>query len=126
MKKSLRSILLLFSVISLICLFAFTGLQSAGVDPVVLLSGNLIVCLLTLFSLYMIKRGMDSPSTSGFLSSVYGSFIMKLFIAGLVVVVYVKFSGDQMNMPAVFASMALYLLYTFIEVKGLLLMVKKD
>jgi hypothetical protein len=72
------------------------------------------------------KNGLTATSTTGFLSSVYGSFIMKLFFVGLVVVVYVKLSGDQMNVPAVFTSMVLYLLYTFIEVKGLLLLVKKD
>ncbi|MFN5421851.1 MAG: hypothetical protein ACK5AO_01175 [bacterium] len=126
MNKALRSIAFLFIVVCLIIVIAFKWLASAGLDPVVLLSGNLIVFLLTMSSFYLIKRGLGSTSTSGFLSSVYSSFIMKLVIAGLVVFIYVKLSGEQMNVPAVLASMFLYLLYTFIEVKGLLLLVKKD
>lgn len=126
MKNALRSIFLLFIVINLITVIVFGWLQSVGLDPVVLLSGNLIVLLLTLASFYLLKRGLTSTSTSGFLSSVYSSFIMKLFIAGIVVFLYVKLSGDKMNAAAVFASMVLYLLYTFIEVKGLLQLVKKD
>ena len=125
-KKVLQSILLLFILVNILCAAVFNWLLSVGFDPVVLLFGNLFICLLTLFSFYLMKNGLQSTSTSGFLSSVYGSFIMKLFIAGIVVFVYVKVSGDNMNVPAVFTSMVLYLLYTFIEVKGLLLLVKKD
>lgn len=126
MNRALRNIFLLFVVTSLIIVLAFNWLQSTSLDPFVLLSGNLIVFLITLSSFYLIKRGLGSSSTSGFLSSVYSSFIMKLFIAGIVVFVYVNISGDQMNAPAVFASMVLYLLYTFMEVKALLLLLKKD
>jgi hypothetical protein len=126
MRKVLQPVVVLFVVVNVICGILFRWLPSAGMDPIVLLAGNLLVFILTLLSCYLMKNGLTATSTTGFLSSVYGSFIMKLFFVGLVVVVYVKLSGDQMNVPAVFTSMVLYLLYTFIEVKGLLLLVKKD
>jgi hypothetical protein len=126
MRKVLQPVVVLFVVVNVICGILFRWLPSAGMDPVVLLAGNSLVFILTLLSCYLMKKGLTATSTTGFLSSVYGSFIMKLFFVGLVVVVYVKLSGDQMNVPAVFTSMVLYLLYTFIEVKGLLLLVKKD
>ena len=126
MRKVLQPIVVLFVSVNVICAILYSWLISAGLNPTVLLAGNLLVFLLTFFSCYLMKNGLTATSTTGFLSSVYGSFIMKLFFVGLVVVVYVKLSGDQMNVPAVFTSMVLYLLYTFIEVKGLLLLVKKD
>ena len=126
MRKVLQPVVVLFVVVNVICGILFRWLPSVGMDPIVLLAGNLLVFVLTLLSCYLMKNGLTATSTTGFLSSVYGSFIMKLFFVGLVVVVYVKLSGDQMNVPAVFTSMVLYLLYTFIEVKGLLLLVKKD
>lgn len=122
----LRPVLYLFFAINILILIAFSWLKSAGLDPVVLLFGNLIVFLLTLISFYLIKRGLSSSSTSGFLSSVYSSFIMKLIFAAIIVFIYVKLSGDQMNSPAVFVSMLLYLVYTYMEVKGLLHLLKKD
>lgn len=126
MRKVLQPVVVLFVLVNVLCAILFRWLPSVGMDPIVLLAGNLLVFVLTLLSCYLMKTGLTATSTTGFLSSVYGSFIMKLFFVGLVVVVYVKLSGDQMNVPAVFTSMVLYLLYTFIEVKGLLLLVKKD
>jgi hypothetical protein len=126
MRKVLQPVVVLFVLVNVLCAILFRWLPSVGMDPIVLLAGNLLVFVLTLLSCYLMKNGLTATSTTGFLSSVYGSFIMKLFFVGLVVVVYVKLSGDQMNVPAVFTSMVLYLLYTFIEVKGLLLLVKKD
>ena len=126
MRKVLQPIVVLFVLVNVICAILFSWFTSAGLDPIVLLAGNSLVFVLTLSSCYLMKNGLTATSTTGFLSSVYGSFIMKLFFVGLVVVLYVKLSGDQMNVPAVFTSMVLYLLYTFIEVKGLLLLVKKD
>lgn len=122
----MQPVVVLFVLVNVLCAILFRWLPSVGMDPIVLLAGNLLVFVLTLLSCYLMKNGLTATSTTGFLSSVYGSFIMKLFFVGLVVVVYVKLSGDQMNVPAVFTSMVLYLLYTFIEVKGLLLLVKKD
>jgi hypothetical protein len=126
MRKVMQPVVVLFVLVNVLCAILFRWLPSVGMDPIVLLAGNLLVFVLTLLSCYLMKNGLTATSTTGFLSSVYGSFIMKLFFVGLVVVVYVKLSGDQMNVPAVFTSMVLYLLYTFIEVKGLLLLVKKD
>ncbi|MFM1969027.1 MAG: hypothetical protein RL152_404, partial [Bacteroidota bacterium] len=34
------------------------------------------------------------------------------------------YAGEQKNLPGVFASMFLYLLYTFFEIKGLLELLK--
>jgi ABC-type uncharacterized transport system permease subunit len=59
------------------------------------------------------------------MSAVYGSFMMKLVVGAGVVVLYVMYAGEQKNLPAVFASMFLYLVYTFFEIKGLLELLKK-
>ena len=60
------------------------------------------------------------------MSSVYGSFIIKLVLAALVVVFYAQWKGNAMNTPALLSSMFMYLVYTYLEVKGLLALVKKD
>jgi hypothetical protein len=50
---------------------------------------------------------------------------MKLVVGAAAVVIYVLYAGDQQNLPGVFASMFLYLFYTFFEIKGLLELQKK-
>jgi hypothetical protein len=50
---------------------------------------------------------------------------MKLVVGAGAVVLYVLYAGEQKNLPAVFASMFLYLFYTFLEIKGLLELLKQ-
>ena len=125
LRKVLQPILGLFILVNTLCGMLFKWLQSKGLDPFVFMTGNLIVCLLTLVSFYMLYKGMKAKTTVQFMSSVYGSFLMKLIVCGLVVVLYATLS-ESVNSPAIFASLFLYLMYTFIEMKGLLMLIKKD
>lgn len=126
LRKALRPILILFAAVNVFCAVLFNWIRSTGINPDVLLVGNLIVCMLTLVSFYLLYNGLKAKSTAGFLSSVYSSFLIKLFVAGIIVFVYAKMSAGNMNMPAVFASMVLYLVYMFIELKGLLTLIKNN
>jgi hypothetical protein len=125
LRKSLRPIWLLFFVVNLIGLVFYKQLNTAGVDADVFLVGNIFVFTLTMVSFYMLNKGLNAKTTFNFMSSVYGSFLMKLVLGAAVVVIYVMYAGEQKNLPAVFASMFLYLFYTFLEIKGLLELLKK-
>jgi len=126
LRKALRPVLILFTAVNVFCAALFSWIRSTGMDPDVLLVGNLIVCLLTLLSFYLLYNGLKAKSTAGFLSSVYSSFLIKIFVAGLIIFIYSKISAGKMNMPGVFASMVLYLVYMFIELKGLLTLIKSN
>jgi hypothetical protein len=126
LRKALRPIIILFVLVNLLGMALYTQMPALGIDVDVFLAGNLFVCVLTLFSFWMLFRGLKAKSTAGFLSSVYSSFIIKLAFAGLLVFAYAKLKGAAMNTPAIFASLFLYLLYTFLEVKGVLSMIRKD
>lgn len=124
-RKALFPIIVLFVVINLLGFIAPGPLDSMDIKLEVLLMGNLFVSTITLFSFWMLYRGLKANSTLSFMSTVYGSFITKLVVSALVVVVYAKRAGEAMNTPGVFASMFLYLIYTFFEIKGLLDLSKK-
>lgn len=124
-RKALFPIIVLFVVINLLGFIAPGPLDSMDINLEVLLMGNLFVSTITLFSFWMLYRGLKANSTLSFMSTVYGSFITKLVVSALVVVVYAKRAGEAMNTPGVFASMFLYLIYTFFEIKGLLDLSKK-
>ncbi len=126
LSKALRPILILFVAVNLLGITFYTNLASIGIDADVFLVGNLFVCAITVLSFWMLIRGMKAKTTSGFLSSVYSSFLIKLVISGLLVVAYAKLKGAAMNSPAIFSSLFLYLLYTFLEVRGLLALISKD
>lgn len=124
-RKALRPIYILFIIVNAMALVFYNQLTSAGVDADVLLIGNIFVLTLTVISFFMLNRGLNAKTTFNFMSAVYGSFMMKLVVGAAAVVVYVLYAGEQKNLPAVFASMFLYLFYTFFEIRGLLELLKK-
>lgn len=124
-RKALRPIYILFFIVLAISLFLNKQLKSVGIDADVLMKGNIFVLTLTVISFFMLNRGLNAKTTFNFMSAVYGSFMMKLVVGAAAVVVYVLYAGEQKNLPAVFASMFLYLFYTFFEIKGLLELLKK-
>ncbi len=126
LRKALRPILIFFASINIIAASLYSTLKTLGLDTDVFLAGNLFICILTLVSFRMMHNGLQAKSTAGFMSSVYGSFIVKLVLAALVVAAYAKWKGNAMNTPALLSSMFTYLVYTYLEVKGLLALVKKD
>jgi hypothetical protein len=125
LRKALRPIWLLFIVVNFIGLLFYKQLKTAGIDTDVLIAGNIFVFTLTIVSFYMLNRGLNAKTTFNFMSAVYGSFLMKLVVGAGAVVLYVLYAGEQKNLPAVFASMFLYLFYTFLEIKGLLELLKQ-
>jgi hypothetical protein len=125
-KRAVRPILILFALVNLVGMSFYANLSKSGLDPDILLAGNLFVFIITVFSFWMLLRGLKAKSTTAFLSSIYGSFIIKLAVSGLLTVSYAKLKGAEMNTPAIFSSLFLYLIYTFWEIKGLLAMLRKD
>lgn len=125
LRKSLRPLYLLFIFINVIALVLYQQLNKAGVDADVLIVGNIFVFTLTVVSFYVLNKGLNAKTTFNFMSAVYGSFLMKMVAGATAVIVYVLYAGDQKNLPGVFASMFLYLFYTFFEMKALLEQLKK-
>jgi len=126
LRKALRPILIFFAAVNIFAASLYSTLKNMGLDTDVFLLGNLFICMLTLVSFWMMHNGLQSKSTAGFMSSIYGSFIIKLVLAALVVVAYAQWKGNAMNTPALLFSMFTYLVYMYLEVKGLLGLVKKD
>ncbi len=124
-RKTLRQILVFFGTVNILGMLAYARLGKAGLDPDVFLVTNLFVCVLTLFSLWMLYKGAAAASTTSFMTSLYGSFLAKLVLAALAVVVYAQLASDSINIPAILGGMVLYFVYTIIEVKGLIELITK-
>jgi hypothetical protein len=81
----------------------------------VLSCGNLFVYLVTAVSMHMLSRGLNAPATNAFLRNAYGGIMVKLFACAGAAFIYILLSGKNLNKPALFACMFLYLVYTFVE-----------
>ena len=113
--------LVVFFLITAVFFFLFrSALQANGFNWRVLSGGNLFLYLVTVISMNMLSNGLNAANTQSFLRNAYGGIIIKLFACAAAVVIYVFVSGKSFNKSSLFVCMGLYLIYTYMEFKGIL------
>ncbi len=123
--KKLVPLIVFFVIINSLIIGGRATLRGWGVDQDVLLLGNLFLFIITFISFYLSQRGVNNPNPHAFVRSVYTSIMMKLFLCIILAFVYISINKAGLNKPALFACMALYLVYTFIEVSAVTKMLKQ-
>ena len=96
-----------------------------GFNQEVLVYGNIILFVICLISFTMGANGLQSKNNHAFFRWVYGSFMVKLFLLAGVAFIYIMTMKKNINKPALFLCLGLYLVYTMIEVSGLMKMAKR-
>lgn len=100
-------------------------LERWNADQDVLIIGNALLFTITLISFLLAQRGLKNPNPHAFVRAVYMSIMLKLFVCIIAAFVYISIYKSNLNKPALFACMALYLVYTFMEVGILLKLLKQ-
>lgn len=107
--------------------FFVTGkglLEKWGVDQSVLILGNLLLFVVTASSFFISQKGLKSANPHAFVRSVYGSVMIKFFVFAIAAFIYIQSAKAAVNKSALFTCMALYLVYTFMEVSVLTKLLK--
>ena len=117
--KSFVPILIMFLVLNVLFILFKNRFEAWNTDVDVLLIGNVILFTITFISFALALRGLNKPNPHAFVRSVYGSMIIKLFTGMIAALVYISIYQKDLNKPALFGCMGLYLLYTFTEVSVL-------
>jgi len=94
-------------------------LNKHGIDQPVLIGGNLVLFIATALSFYISYRSITSPNPNASVRSLYGSFMIKFFLIIITAFVYIMVAKKDLNKPALFICMGLYLVYTVVEVASL-------
>lgn len=95
-------------------------LKEWGFHQEVLVYGNIIVFAICLITYLMSAKGLKSKNNHLFFRLVYGGFIIKLFLIAGIAFAYIMTFKKEVNKPALFLCMGLYVVYTIIEVNGLM------
>ncbi|HYM95053.1 MAG TPA: hypothetical protein VET23_12990 [Chitinophagaceae bacterium] len=118
-------VILLFVLANSFFIGGRTLLEKWSVDPEILIVGNLILFIVTFISFWLGQRGLKSGNMQGFVRSIYSSFIIKFFVLIAAAFIYIMAAKKNVNKPALLACMALYLVYTFLEVSILMKLAKQ-
>jgi hypothetical protein len=113
MKKHLVPLAAVFILVSVVVFSASGWLQQKGVDTVVVLVGNSILFVVSALAYLLYASAMKSSKNFGFVKQVYAGFTLKFFalIAGAMLYFYF---AKEVNKPAVFICLGLYLVYNFL------------
>jgi hypothetical protein len=117
---------LVFIIVTAICIFLKPRLAQKNIDTNVVLGGNILLFLLTLLSSFMHARALKDPNPNAFVRSVMSAMIMKLFAIAAGVLIYLFLAGKDKNVAGIVICMGLYIVYTAIEVKGTSTLNKKN
>ena len=118
-RSRLLPLIIFFILLNALFLTGKNFLERSGFDRSVLIIGNLILFAATLVSFLFARQGLRSENPQAFVRSVYMSIMIKLFICVIAAVIYIFLFRKNLNRPALFTCMGLYLVYTFIEVSVL-------
>lgn len=118
-------VLFLFITINVFLTVGRTMLQKWNIDQDVLIIGNLVIFCVTLLSYFLTMRGISSTNPHAFVRFVYVSIMLKLLVCIIAALIYIFLSRSNINKPALFVCMGLYLFYTFIEVMILIKSLKQ-
>ena len=125
-KKPFSLIIIIFFLINILLFFFKNQLQDWAVDYNVVIAGNLVLFLATLFSFFLFSKGLQSKNTAAFLRMTYGGMMLKMGICIAAVVIYALVSRGKMSRVAIFACFGFYLVYTFAEVSMLIRLSKQQ
>lgn len=119
-RKALIPLVLVFILINSGLLFTRTSLTEMGLDVSVLMTANILLFLIFFISLWLHLRSMANSSTHVFMRNMYSGMLLKLFGGAIAAFVYIYLFREKVNKPALFGSMAIYILYTIIELRSVL------
>lgn len=123
--KLLRPMILIFIFLNAFLLAGKSWLAKKGIDQEVLIVGNLVLFTVTLVTFLLTYRSLKSKNPNAFVRAMYGGFMIKFFVVAIAAFIYIMITKKNVNKPALFSCMGLYVVYTFFEVTALLRILKQ-
>jgi len=117
--------ILVFIIVNGFFIAAKNMLARWGVDQSVVITGNLILFAVSLLSFVLSRRSLKSENPNVFVRAMYSNFMIKLFVCVATAFIYFTAAKPNINKPGLFVCMALYIVYTAIEVSTLTKLLRK-
>lgn len=114
--KILLPLVISFILLTVLIIVASLLFSDSGIDYLVLMLANCLFFLASLAAFAMQRKALANANPNVFIRSVMKAVMLKMGVCVLAVMAYVLLSGKYFNRPAVFISMAFYLVYLVVEV----------
>ena len=123
--QSIRPLVLVFIFLTAFFITGKSWLEKNEVNQDVLIIGNLLLFLISLTAFLITNKALSSTNPQAFVRAMYGSFIIKFFVLAITAFVYIMVAKKNVNKPALIACAGLYIIYTGIETRALMKILKQ-
>jgi hypothetical protein len=124
-KKAYTQVVYFFLFVNILVLAFQRLMPGTAVNYPVLYIGNLLLFLVGSITVRMTLKALSDKNTQVFLRMIYGSFLLKFFVFAIASFVYISMYKKDVNKPALFGCLGLYISYTIIEVRSAMKQSKK-
>lgn len=114
--KVFRPILIVFLLLNAGIFWSRTLLAKWNISADVLLLGNLILFIATAVSFYFYYKSFQDNRAQTFVRFIYAGMFIKMALCLFSSFLYIMISGKDVNKGGIIGCMALYMLYTILEV----------
>ena len=121
----LRPLIVTFLLLTFVFVTVKLFFGGWGIGPEVVLGANSLFFLVSILVFQIQRRAMANKNPAVFIRSVMAGMMIKMLVAVLAVIGYVLISGKGFNKPAVYISMALYIVYLSVEVAAIMKLNKR-
>ncbi|MEP7239057.1 MAG: hypothetical protein ABI685_14355 [Ferruginibacter sp.] len=118
--KPVLPLFITFLVLTVLCFAGCFFFAEKGINYAVVMGGNCLFFLISLFVFRMQYVAMQNSNPNVFIRSVMGGMIIKVFACVIAVVAYYFISGTAFNKPAVYLCMVIYIVYLVVEVRTIM------
>lgn len=124
MKKYLP-VVILWLLISTLLLLKMNWFEKQGYSVTFIVIANTILFILSMVALWIQSRNLHSSNPYAFIRGVFSATLVKMLLIIGALFVFLLVDEGGVNKPALFVSMAIYVVYTSLEVYQLMKMVRK-
>ena len=117
--RLIRPLLILFIMLTSLLLAFQARLVSKKVNVDVVIIANILLFVVSIANIYFQMRSLRNPnlSPSAVIRGLMAGTFLKLMVLAAAVIIYLVAAGENRSINAVFVSMGLYIIYTWLEVK---------
>lgn len=117
--KSLYTLIIILALLSLLIFLFRDRLQANGVDFYMVLTGNLLLFVLSFFTLKRSLNAINHPNPHVFVRSFYAGFLIRLAAVAVAAFLYIYLNEGKVSRASLFSFMGLYAVYSIVEVSAL-------
>jgi hypothetical protein len=108
---------IVFIVVTIVSLVFSKQLNTLKIDHWVVIGANTILFIISLYNGAQHNKAMQQTNPHAMVRGVMGSVVLKLFVLGTAAFVYLYNAGENKNVNGLFIGLALYILYTWLDVR---------